>query len=435
MEDNTNGTSLLSQSDGHSGTGTGRGSQVGLPGSISGDHEDTAIKFKTSESEVENPPEELHRQREQSQTPKAKVTRKLSIVTSPLQQENTPRNMGLLDLTWDEEEGRSVKKRRRNETEETPARQDDVSLPLKLAARFRKTLKEMDKEIGILSQYVRENTNTKKEIKSCARSLKSLNSALNTDEMKELLQSLGRAHRDAEQENLEQKLLEEITERKHREAELIEKNYKLTKLQRELEEEANSIKKDMENLERLLNKNQISAVTRSNIKQTKNFDDYIRLLKKEWSSDIYTNTRIEVNNPVRMNTEADLAVWVYDNDLQMEQGIQKEFNEKYPELQEIEEDYGYITVKTKVKKRDRVIKKERYITKMKGDDTEETHFEALRNLMEQQQQLNRNNVVLHQPCRGTTERFRKMVECVATQFVIQAIICIPNTYEKKVEYF
>lgn len=117
---------------------------------------------------------------------KAGLVESTSAPTSP--------NVGCLDLTWDEDEARSVKRKR----------EDEVTSGERLARALRKTFKEVDGEVRKLSERAKER-NTKKEIKEIAAKLRSLMSLALTDQNWELLQTMGRRTQERNMEECEQR--------------------------------------------------------------------------------------------------------------------------------------------------------------------------------------------------------------------------------------
>lgn len=128
------------------------------------------------------------------------MPKKLSTTTSPpwsnQQVDNksvsgTPLNKSIcIDLCWDEEEARSVKKRKRptDKSEETSDVQKEAKhKQLKRVKELIKGIEELTRE---LAKHVANNINTKKEIKEAVSTLRARSSQLNTADMWRLINSL-----------------------------------------------------------------------------------------------------------------------------------------------------------------------------------------------------------------------------------------------------
>lgn len=98
-------------------------------------------------------------------------------------------NMAVLDLTWSDDEGRSLK--RRKEEDGTNMDQEVIEGDKKMAVALRKIIKDIDKESRKMMQVIRENTNTKRELREIAGKMRSLTSQLMTTEAQEMLRRLG----------------------------------------------------------------------------------------------------------------------------------------------------------------------------------------------------------------------------------------------------
>lgn len=112
------------------------------------------------------------------------------------------RNMAFVDLTWDQEQGRSSKRKRPsdsvdpvNRREKTDDKEDvdeDLGRDDKMRNLLRKVIHKMDKASRELSKLIKENPNTKREIKEVGAQIRSLSSTLETEEIQELLRKIGR---------------------------------------------------------------------------------------------------------------------------------------------------------------------------------------------------------------------------------------------------
>lgn len=98
----------------------------------------------------------------------------------------TSPNIGTMDLTWDEDEARSVKRKRVGEEQAQQKSQELVSSEERMAKVLRKSIKEVDGEVRKLAEWTKER-NTKKEIKEIASKLRSLMSIVLSNQNWELL--------------------------------------------------------------------------------------------------------------------------------------------------------------------------------------------------------------------------------------------------------
>lgn len=96
------------------------------------------------------------------------------------------KNVGYLDLTWDHEERRSAK-RRRGDSPVTQKENEQLTEHRKMQAKLKTRLLKLEKEAQKFQQLIRDNTNTKKEIKEQSEKIRSTTSQIMTRELQAVL--------------------------------------------------------------------------------------------------------------------------------------------------------------------------------------------------------------------------------------------------------
>jgi len=105
----------------------------------------------------------------------------------------TPSKVAYVDLCWDDEEGKSVKKRKREINVNPNNTQEDTQTATEEKSKLKKLkqlIKSLDETTRELSKIVANNQNTKKEIKENVSKLRSKCSLLNTQDMWTLINAL-----------------------------------------------------------------------------------------------------------------------------------------------------------------------------------------------------------------------------------------------------
>jgi hypothetical protein len=142
----------------------------------------------------------------EEQTPKksveelrrSQIFRRLSVQISPPKGTSTPAaeklspgNITTFDYKWDHDEHKSIKKRKIEETSLEEELRDVEKAKILLARKYKQLITRLEKETKALCQIVRENQNTNRKIKEVSYKLESTVSQMNTEEMHELLNTLG----------------------------------------------------------------------------------------------------------------------------------------------------------------------------------------------------------------------------------------------------
>ncbi|KAK4875833.1 hypothetical protein RN001_012255 [Aquatica leii] len=322
---------------------------------------------------------EIEKEKDEVQAKTFSQKRKFVIViTPPKQKDRTPKNIGLFDLAWDEKEGTS-KKRKKRDQELLTNDEEKTCVALKLGAKCRSIISAIDKEIRELAKLARENKNTKIEIKESSSRLTSLSSILMTTEIGELLQSLGRVGTPVENDEVTIKLLEELHEMKEEGQKLQQQIQKGKETERilsiklqevkdtheDLQDQIIAVKNTAMALEKRLNTMKQTEETGDNIKEsnemclkckermtkeeriTKNIKKEIRkltnqvdheemekLMDRDWPEAVYQKTELTTSDAL-METESDVLVITTGNKAD---GLYQATRRRYPELIEEIED-------------------------------------------------------------------------------------------------
>lgn len=141
---------------------------------------------------------------------KGKMTTTLSPPWSNTRRESeevmeSPNKVAIIDLCWDENKGKSVKKRKRTEGA-SPQTEKDAEIRAEVETKKIKKIKDlivaMDKTIRNVSKHISQNVNTKKEIKEGITALRSQSSILNTEEIMSLINKMGMPSSGAKKEGV-----------------------------------------------------------------------------------------------------------------------------------------------------------------------------------------------------------------------------------------
>ncbi|KAJ8939472.1 hypothetical protein NQ318_022526 [Aromia moschata] len=263
-------------------------------------------------------------------------------------------NVAVLDLTWDEDEARSVKKRRyEEESSETPTTDTDDDVQAgeeKLAMKIRKVIKTLDKDIRTLAVLTGEK-NIKGEIKEMAVRLRSLMSQIMTNEAQAILQKMGKAESDT-----------------------------------------------------------IPVEYMDTLQQTERLDDFTKLEKKEWTDKVYTNTEIIVGNPVTAEDKLVKVVITEPDDPTMEKSIQKIYRDRFPELLAATDEFEVIEQMTRIRSKGPAEYTKRKIIKTCYNGTEEDIWMKLIRIKEETAEDKK--VAVHHIEKMDNKKLRKMIESI-----------------------
>jgi hypothetical protein len=111
--------------------------------------------------------------------------------STPAAEKLSPGNITTFDYKWDHDEHKSIKKRKIEETSLEEELRDVEKARILLARKYKQLITRLEKETKALCQIVRENQNTNRKIKEVSYKLESTVSQMNTEEMHELLNTLG----------------------------------------------------------------------------------------------------------------------------------------------------------------------------------------------------------------------------------------------------
>ncbi|KAJ8953414.1 hypothetical protein NQ318_023531 [Aromia moschata] len=277
-------------------------------------------------------------------------------------------NVAVLDLTWDEDEARSVKKRRyEEESSETPTTDTDDDVQAgeeKLATKIRKVIKTLDKDIRTLVVLTGEK-NIKGEIKEMAVRLRSLMSQIMTNEAQAILQKMGKAESDTIPVNTTVKQVEYM----------------------------------------------------DTLQQTERLYDFTKLEKKEWTDKVYTNTEIIVGNPVTAEDKLVKVVITEPDNPTMEKSIQKIYRDRFPELLAATDEFEVIEQMTRIRSKGPAEYTKRKIIKTCYNGTEEDIWMKLIRIKEETAEDKKSGCPPHRKDgqQEITENDRKHFPCLKTR--------------------
>ncbi|XP_066261221.1 golgin subfamily A member 6-like protein 25 [Euwallacea similis] len=324
--------------------------------------------------------ESSEKQENKERTPtKTQKLKKLSMVVSPSEYytpgktpaRETQKNITFLDLTWDDEEHKSVKRKRveDNDTERMGGSPDK-----KLKRKLRKLLARMEKEVKHLRKVARENQNTKKEIKEIAENLNCITSGIMTTEMQNVMFL-----------NVRDEELGDI---------------KKIKETASIGTQTESFEDEIEIQERETEIEELGEI--------RNVEEFRKVECKRWKRDLFQCTEIKEGNPLETKAKTVKVVWIEPNDLKMEKSIQLLYKKRFPEILEFEEDYEVIEQTIKRRTGIQENKPVQKIIKIKCEHSDEEVWKYLGKIREDLEWD--EEVALHHLESMTAEKMAKMTE-------------------------
>lgn len=284
-------------------------------------------------------------------------------------------NIGMFDLTWNEEEARSVKRRRTD----TELEEDIMSGEGRLATKIRKALVSIDEEIRKIARIARER-NVRKEVKEGVVKLRSLMSIITTDESSALLQRLGRNVTDGGVET------QEICTRD------------MTTQTEAVEGEGDEI---------------VAEELNEKIDKVRDYEGYCQVKGINWPESCFCKVKISLGDPLDVNPNADLVVIREPDDTELEKEWYKNIKSRYPELSKMGKNgwETYINSVKKVNVTGTWSESEKYVHIGCGGDEEST-FEALKGLVNHLKSLERVHAVVGGSELLDEVNIAKMLECL-----------------------
>lgn len=256
-----------------------------------------------------------------------------------------------------------------------------------------------------LNGMVQVNTNTKKEIKEVNAELHRVNARLNKDTIKSMLEEM-------KYEKTEQMMIEVDTQ---------------TDVETEVSHEDRfcTPKTKMVDAETQTDSKQQSKSVVTEIDLLDTYDKWQEKGDLRWDDKIYTNTEIEIGNPIKAKDTVIKVVTVEKEDQQMEQGIQRIFKDRYPELKACTEDFQIFEQHTRIRsqnKNEEVGK--RTVVKIRLNGTEEDLWDKLMKLKEE---TTKDEIIaIHELNFIKTKRLRKMAESIFHDSGRNILIYVPK---------
>lgn len=305
--------------------------------------------------------------------------------------EGTSSNISYLDLTWNEEEGRSVKRKRIDKIENASVETRGQPKTYKLQEKIVELIKKLDKETTNMNKMLADKSNVKREIKDISQRIRSVMSQLMTKEIQNIL---------------EMKPTEETNK-------IIYECQNTSKIPKP---ETREIGCQTEHKNKMRN-----VVSIAQVREAKTYEKYKQIAQLQWAEGIFKSAHMAEGSPLQANRDADVVVWAQDDE---EEEIQKQIFARYPELKDAEGNFSQISIITKLIDRQGLLKvNERLMTKIETDGSEKECFERLVNLKENMLEKSRRKVALYPPNKDSNgSRLRRMLECIFKDTDIKCII-------------
>ncbi|XP_066157747.1 axoneme-associated protein mst101(2)-like [Euwallacea fornicatus] len=305
--------------------------------------------------------------------------RKLSTVVSPPEfftpgktpERERQKNITFLNLTWDEEEHRSIKRKKAEKCEgEVIGRSPDR----KLKGKLKKLLSRMEKEIKNLRKVVKENQNTKKEIKEITENLNSISNGIMTKEIQNIL------FVDLVEEERQETKGAKMTTSIGTQTERVEYGAATQVGERELEE----------------------------LGEIESLEDFKEVERKKWKKNLFQRTETKVGNPLETGATTVKIVWLEPNDPNMESSIQALYKKRYPDIVEFEEDFEVIEQTLKRRSGQQTNKPAQKIIKIKSEHTDEEVWKYLGKIRDETEKD--EEIAMHHLGNLSMEKLAKMIE-------------------------
>jgi hypothetical protein len=122
---------------------------------------------------------------------------------------------------------------------------------------------------------------------------------------------------------------------------------------------------------------QTGQVTKDQVWNAKTYEEYASIASGKWEDSCFTVTEIVEGNPLQATRDTDLSLWVTKDD-EMENGLQKMYKERFPELSDLKgEKVAYIKISTTYGNMTQNTSSDRYITRMEAEKEEREYHENM----------------------------------------------------------
>lgn len=339
-------------------------------------------------------------------------------------------NSSCIDLEWNEEEARSIKKKKDNEKPLGDAQAEKPSGSSMLSMTIRKAIKKLDNEIRALAMAARER-NTRKEIKEASMNARCYISQIMTAEAQELLQQLGRKVKGGldttevgtsgvETQTVVRESNGELEALRSSNRNLILENARLTEEIRRLKLSKRIVRPDPE------------TVTEEQLNGVKTYEDLKAIRNKRWPEKRYKAAFMAVGNPLKANKDADLVA-LCDSAPGLANicspVMESMFAARFPEFEDLEDKIDSMTITTKRLSEGQQKETKRWVTRVEINDDSEDLFNTLCALRDRLVMGNRKKVALYPTHTDPDGRnMRQILECVFRSTEIKCLIFIQKGY-------
>ncbi|XP_071056622.1 uncharacterized protein [Onthophagus taurus] len=222
-------------------------------------------------------------------------------------------------------------------------------------------------------------------------------------------------------------------EEREREEKMYLLNTQIDKIQSNIEMRVELGKKMTEKAEKgtqtQINKKEIA--TQTNIERmftlqrtVEKYEEFKTVKEEKWTKESYENTEVLIGNPLHAKDSTVLVVLADPGDPRMERGIQRKFKERYPEIEDIEENIGIIEQTHKIKTKGQSETRRRKIIKITCKGTDEDLFESFRLLREEVKDDER--ISCHTIKERDTNTIRKIIESNFHGTKTRVVIYVPE---------
>lgn len=152
---------------------------------------------------------------------------------------------------------------------------------------------------------------------------------------------------------------------------------------------------------------------------TTSYQDFQKVKDRAWPENLYKTSKIEEGSPLGNAKNCNLAVFIEQDDENMNQGIQQDFKSRFPYTVDIEGPMGILQISTTAVNKGKNVSEHR--------NTEEDIFERTKELREEMVREDRKRMAVPKPNLIKLDTIRKITESMFYRDEIEVTIHIPKT--------
>ncbi|KAJ3660999.1 hypothetical protein Zmor_005424 [Zophobas morio] len=152
---------------------------------------------------------------------------------------------------------------------------------------------------------------------------------------------------------------------------------------------------------------------------TTSYQDFQKVKDRAWPENLYKTSKIEEGSPLGNAKNCNLAVFIEQDDENMNQGIQQDFKSRFPYTVDIEGPMGILQISTTAVNRGKNVLEHEY--------NEEDIFKRIKELREEMVREDRKRVAFPKPNLIKLDTIRNITESIFYRDEVEVTIDIPKT--------